>query len=102
MNVAIDKKANKKNNHNYLKKFLNDDWKLFYNNNVYNIIKQYDNKKWPNIDEEKESMFNFLNYPDEYDEINKFNPINTFYDFDENIHSDFNTKDSSEQFINTI
>ena len=102
VNVAIDKKANKKNNHNYLKKFLNDDWKLFYNNNVYNIIKQYDNKKWPNINEEKESMFNFLNYPDEYDEINKFNPINTFYDFDENIHSDFNTKDSSEQFINTI
>ena len=47
-------------NYNYMRKFLNDDWKLFFNNNIYGLIKQYDNKKWPIYKEEKENIFKFF------------------------------------------
>ena len=71
------------NNHNYIKKYLNDDWKLFFNNNIYGLIKQYDNKKWPinNKEKYKEDIFNVFNENDE-----KFSSEYKIIDLDEDIY----------------
>ena len=42
-----------------MKKYLNDDWKLFFNDNISDLIKQYCNKNWPSREKEMD-IFDFL------------------------------------------
>ena len=58
-NVKEDKNTKKELSIEKMKKYLNDDWKLFFRENISGIIKQYSDKNWPkkeiNLD-----IFDFL------------------------------------------
>ena len=41
-------------------KYLNDDWRSYFGLNIENVIKQYDNKDWP---EQKEAKSSFDSSP---------------------------------------
>ena len=43
-----------------MKKYLNDDWKLFFNDNISDVIKQYCDKKWPPKEKNDLDIFDFL------------------------------------------
>ena len=42
-----------------MKKYLNDDWTIFFNENISNIIKQYCDKNWPPKEKDMD-IFDFL------------------------------------------
>ena len=55
-----------------MKKYLNDDWKKFFNENISDIIKQYCDKNWPPKKQDME-IFDFL-FQDNDDNNNETNP----------------------------
>ena len=64
-NLNNDKKENKEEDIKKgitiesMKKYLNNDWTLFFNENISDVIKQYCDKNWPPKKEEME-IFDFL------------------------------------------
>ena len=75
-NENSDKKENKEEDEikkgvpiESMKKYLNDDWALFFNENISNIIKQYCDKNWPPKEKDME-IFDFL-FQEEKKEENK-------------------------------
>ena len=43
-----------------MKKYLNDDWKLFFNDKISDTIKQYCDKNWPPKPKNELDIFDFL------------------------------------------
>ena len=72
----IKKKKNKENDVKKgvpiqsMKKYLNDDWKLFFIDNISDVIKQYCNKKWPPKEKNDLDIFDFLFQDNENDHEN--------------------------------
>ena len=53
-----------------MKKYLNDDWKTFFNDNIMNVIKQYCDRSWPKGSNEMD-IFDFLFQESNHNNENK-------------------------------